>query len=133
MSSSIITEAFNNTFKEFLKELCLVFPKNNDIKKYKNAFNLLTNMTPKLTINTWQHYVNDKYYDEIMNSSIDAFIERDYSTDLEEVGNSSKSEALNFINNIRQPLRNLEETNKETSLAYVRNLCKLSAAHNNLI
>ena len=130
--STVILEAFNNTFKDFLKELSVVFPQNSDIKKYKNAFNLLTNMSPKLTIVTWQEYVNDKYYDEIMSSSIEAFIDRDYSEDLKRIGDTSKTiEAIRFINNIREPLRDLEETNKDTSLAYVRNLCKLSAAYSN--
>ena len=130
--SSVILEAFNNTFKDFLKELSIVFPENSDIKKYKNAFNLLTNMSPKLTIVTWQEYVNDKYYDDIMNSSIETFIDRDYSEDLKRIGDTSKTiEAIRFINNIREPLRDLEETNKDTSLAYVRNLCKLSAAYSN--
>ena len=36
--STVILEAFNNTFKDFLKELSVVFPQNSDIKKYKNAF-----------------------------------------------------------------------------------------------
>jgi hypothetical protein len=130
--SSVILEAFNNTFKDFLKELSIVFPENTDIKRYKNAFNLLTNMTPKLTIVTWQEYVNDKYYDEIMSSPIEAFIDRDYSEDLKHIGDASKTmEAIKFINNIREPLRDLEETNQATSLAYVRNLCKLSAAYSN--
>ena len=88
-------------------------------------------MTPKLTIVTWQHYVNEKYYDEILNSPIEAFIDRDYSADLQEIDSSKSVEAINFINNIREPLRDLEETNQATSLAYVRNLCKLSAAYNN--
>jgi len=130
--SSVILEAFNNTFKDFLKELSVVFPENGEIKKYKNAFNLLTKMSPKLTIVTWKQYVNEKYFHEIMNSPLEAFIDRDYSEDLQQIGDSSKSkEAIIFINNIREPLRDLEESNKDTSLAYVRNLCKLSAAYNN--
>ena len=34
-----------------------------------------------------------------------------------------KTEAIEFIDNIREPLRDLEESNKETSLNYIQNLC----------
>jgi hypothetical protein len=130
--TKIILEAFNNTFKEFLKELCTVFPGNENIKKYKNGFNLLTTMTPKLTIQSWQAYVNEKYYDEIITMrNINNFIDKDYSSDIRNLGNGKKTEAIEFIDNIREPLRDLEESNKETSLNYVQNLCKLSAAYHN--
>lgn len=128
MTNKIILEAFNNTFKDFLKELCIVFPSNDDLKKYKNGFNLLTNMTPKLVIPLWETYVNEGYYDEIMNASIDRFIDKDYSMDVRNLG-GQKLEALEFIDKLREPLRNLEERNKDTSINYVRNLCKLSRAY----
>ena len=128
--TKIILEAFNNTFKEFLKELCTVFPGNEDIKKYKNGFNLLTTMTPKLTIQSWQAYVNEKYYDEIITmKNINNFIDKDYSSDIRNLGNGKKTEAIEFIDNIREPLRGLEETNKETSLNYIQNLSRLAAAY----
>ncbi len=130
--TKIILEAFNNTFKEFLKELCAVLPENENIKKYKNGFNLLTTMTPKLTIQSWQPYVNDKYYDEIITmKNINTFIDKDYSSDISNLGSGKKSEAIEFIDNIREPLRDLEDSNKETSLTYIQNLCKLSAAYHN--
>jgi len=128
----IILEAFNNTFKEFLKELCTVFPDNEDIKKYKNGFNLITTVSPKLTIQSWQAYVNEKYYDEIITMrNINNFIDKDYSSDIINLGNGKKTEAMEFIDNIREPLRDLEESNKETSLNYIQNLCKLSAVYYN--
>ncbi len=130
--TKIILEAFNNTFKEFLKELCAVLPENENIKKYKNGFNLLTTMTPKLTIQSWQPYVNDKYYDEIITmKNINTFIDKDYSSDIINLGSGKKSEAIEFIDNIREPLRDLADSNKETSLNYIQNLCKLSAAYHN--
>ena len=90
--TKIILEAFNNTFKEFLKELCTVFPGNEDIKKYKNGFNLLTTMTPKLTIQSWHAYVNEKYYDEIITMrNINNFIDKDYSSDIRNLGNGKKN------------------------------------------
>ena len=126
--TKILQEAFNNTFKDFLKDLCLVFPTNDDLKKYKNAYNLLVNVTPKIVIPLWECYVNEQYYDKIMNSSIDEFIDKDYTMDVRNLG-GQKLEALQFIDKIREPLRNLDEKNKNTSINYVRNLCKLSRAY----
>lgn len=128
MTSKIILEAFNNTFKDFLKELSIVFPSNDVLKKYKHGFNLLTNMKPKLVIPLWETYVNEAYYDKIMNSSIEDFIDKDYSMDVRNLG-GQKLEALEFIDKLREPLRNLEENNKDTSINYIRNLCKLSRAY----
>lgn len=128
--TKLVLEAFNNTFKDFLKQLCTVFPENKDIKKYKNGFNLLTTMSPTLTIQSWQSYVNDKYYNEITTMrNIDNFIDKDYSSDIRNLGSGKKAEAIEFIDNIREPLRGLEETNKETSLNYIQNLSRLAAAY----
>ena len=131
--TKLVLEAFNNTFKNFLKQLCIVFPENMDIKKYKNGFNLLTTMNATLTIQSWQSYVNDKYYDEITTMrNIDNFIDKDYSSDIRNLGSGKKAEAIEFINNIREPLRGLEETNKETSLNYIQNLSRLAAEYHKI-
>tara|TARA_Y100000992_G_scaffold229591_1_gene160920 strand:+ start:3664 stop:4065 length:402 start_codon:yes stop_codon:yes gene_type:complete len=126
----IILKTFNNTFSEFLKELCGIFPKNKEIKAYKNSFSLASKLTPKAAIGVWNDSVNNKYYDDIMRGDLDYFLTLDYSADLSDLGDTA-AKTLEFIESIKKPLSDLDKANKDTSIAYIQNLCKLSYAYNN--
>ena len=86
-------------------------------------------MAPKIIIDVWYRYINVQYNDEILRGEIDYFLNKDYSEDLINLGND-KREVLEFINNIREPLKNLDDKNKEISVNYLQNLCKLAEAYN---
>ena len=60
----IILKTFNNTFSEFLKELCTIFPKNKEIKAYKNSFSLAHDTHPANDIpNTTYQIKNSLKYE----------------------------------------------------------------------
>ena len=126
----IILKTYNNTFSEFLKELCVIFPKNKEIKAYKNSFSLASKLTPKAAIGVWEESVNKKYYDDIMRGDLDYFLTLDYSADLQDLGENA-AKTLEFIEAIKKPLSDLDKANKDTAISYIQNLCKLSYAYNN--
>lgn len=132
MDKKLIIEAFNNTFADFLVDLHKVFPENNYIKKSKTNLRIINNLTPKIVIGVWNQYINDKYYDNIMSGQIDYFLEKDYQEDLKILGADKSSEVLDFINNIREPIKNLDNENMSKSIIYLQNLSKLSYAYNNM-
>jgi hypothetical protein len=130
MDKSSILKGFNNQFEEFLEDIETLFPNNNDIKTSKTGLMMLRKANPKMIINVWYRYVCEKYEEEIENENIEYFLEKDYSEDLKK--NPNSSQVLQGIDNLRQPLRELEESNKKKTIQYLKNLNQLSKIYNNI-
>ena len=60
----------------------------------------------------------------------DYFLNKDYKEDLVNLPNAAS--ALRAIDMLRNPVREASDTNKQHSLNYILNLCKMSAAYNKL-
>lgn len=127
---SMVLKAFNKTLSEFLNDMCDIFPENTQLKMGKRSQEMITKLNPLLIIKAWETHVNNQYYEEIMKSNLTFFLEKDYAKDIENLG-SSNNNVLEFISNIKNPIKNLDETNKATAFTYIQNLCKLSYAYNN--
>lgn len=126
---SMVLKAFNNTLSEFLNEMCNIFPENTQLKMGKRSQEMITKMNPTLIIKAWEKHVNNNYYEHIMKSDLTFFLEKDYSEDIQSLG--SNNDVLEFISNIKAPIKSLDEKNKGTAFTYIQNLCKLSYAYNN--
>lgn len=114
--------AFNNHLKEFVNDLVIIFPNDINIKSAKSAVGALTYANPKALVKVWKSYAF-KYNDEIENGNIDFFINKDYGSDLQSVENSSKAQSI--IEQLREPVRNLDDNNKQKAMKYIQNLNKL--------
>lgn len=123
MSSHLYLQAFNKQLTEFLDDVERVFPNDVDIKAGKNSLLLLKKANPKKIIEVWKSYVTDPYYDKIENNEIEFFINKDYDSD---IGLSSKSEVMSAIDRLREPIRRMEDSDKEVVMRYLLNLCKLT-------
>ena len=129
MSTNFL-QAFNDHFIDFVNDIQSVFPEDHDLLVAKNSFITIRKANPKLIVKIWNTYIVSKYKKEIENGDIGFFIEKDYGSDL---ANIHKSEDIvNMINNIRKPIQNMNEVNKQHSLKYIQNLCKLSELYNNM-
>ena len=120
---SNIQKAFNIQFFKFVDNVEALFPLNNDIKKASTALYSIKKMNPKLIISIWKLYVVDKYAEKLYNDDIEYFLNKDYSDDIQL--HSKNEEIMTAIDNIRLPLRNLDDTNKSETLEYLKQLCKL--------
>lgn len=125
---SIVLKAFNKTLSEFLTEMNNIIPNNVDIKTAKRSNAIMCKMNPSLIIKSWGKNINDHYYQHIMESNLEFFLEKDYTEDMENLGSN---ETLEFISNIKEPIKNLDEKNRDTAFIYIQNLCKLAYAYNN--
>ena len=59
---------------------------------------------------------------------VDFFIDKDYADDLSEVANAI--EVIRIINIIKEPIRTMDEKNKEHTSKYLQVLSKLSELYN---
>jgi hypothetical protein len=125
---STLLKTFNTQFFAFLKDIMVIFPDNKDLAKGKKSFELLNMASPSMIIKIWHSHVNRLYKQHIDNGDLDYFIEKDYSSDLQELSDSE--EVLRIINMIREPIRHMDETNKGHTRKYLQILSKLSLMYN---
>ena len=64
------------------------------------------------------------YKEHIDKGDLDYFIEKDYSDDLQALSDSE--DVLRIINMIREPVRLMDETNRDHTRKYLQILSKLS-------
>ena len=119
-----LLKTFNTQFFAFLNDILVIFPENKDIAKGKKSMELLNMASPSLIIKIWHNHVNRLYKEHIDNGDLDYFIEKDYSSDLESLSDSD--DVLQIINMIREPVRQMDETNRSHTRKYLQILSKLS-------
>jgi hypothetical protein len=124
-----ILRAFNENFFSFLDEIIELFPENYDIMAAKQTFLTIKHANPSTICKIWWNYIYSPYKSIIDNGDIQFFIEKDYGSDLGVLNNSA--DVINFINKIREPIRNMDENNKNASMKYLQVLSKLSNVYNN--
>ena len=130
MDKSTILKAFNTHFEEFLEDISILFPSNNDIRTSKTGLLMLRKANPKKIVDVWYRYICIKYEEEIEKENLEFFLKKDYSNDLK-MDEGGANKVLEAIDKIRQPLRELESDNKEKCVQYLKNLNALSKIYNN--
>jgi hypothetical protein len=124
MDKSTITRTFNTHFVDFINDIITIFPEKTELQTAKTAFEAMKRSNPSLVIRMWYSHIYLKYSDAIEKGDIDFFFNKDYNSDLSET--KSNNEIISFINEIREPLKNMNDTNREHSIKYIQNLSKLS-------
>lgn len=121
---STVLRAFNTHLVEFLDDIISIIPGNVGLVTTKNSFEMYKKANPTLLIKIWYSYVYLPYAEIIDKGDLDFFINKDYSEDLSYLHNSKN--ILNAIDTLRGQIKEMSETNRNHSLEYIRNLCKLS-------
>jgi hypothetical protein len=121
-----ILSGFNDHFNEFLNDILSVFPDNIDIIAAKNSLILIRKTNPKIIIQIWDSYVVGKYTKEIELGNIDFFISKDYSSDLNNLDDSKKTKITESIDRLRNPIKLMNDNDRDKSMKYIQNLTKLS-------
>jgi hypothetical protein len=125
---STVLRAFNTHLVEFLDDIISIIPGNVGLVTTKNSFDMYKKANPTLLIKIWYSYVYMPYAEIIEKGDLDFFITKDYSEDLSYLHNSKN--ILNAIDTLRGQIKEMSETNRNHSLEYIRNLCKLSNMYN---
>ena len=122
---SDILKAFNDHFEEFVSDIEKVFPNDPDIKTARTGLPLIRISNPKLIMTTFRDFIVKPYRNEINKGDITFFVEKDYSQDLRE-----KNSVLDKIEQLRNPVRNMDKMNQEKVMKYMKNLMKLCDLYN---
>jgi len=127
---STILRSFNKHFFDFLDDIKSILPENKEILYAITSFDTIKRANPTIIVKAWYSNVFLPYKDVIDNGDLSFFIEKDYGSDLAHLNKSE--EILKMINNIRRPIKDMDETNKNHSLKYIQNLNKLSELYTNI-
>jgi len=115
--------AFNNHLGDFIDDLLTIFPSDIDLKTVRKAFLTLKKINPQAIIRIWQKY-SAKYASQIEQGDISFFIENKYDKELDNVKDGD--EVNDIIERLREPVRNMDEKNKDKAMKYIQNLTKIS-------
>lgn len=122
---SIIMKAFLNQFTDFVEDVYSVFPDNADIESAKTALFLIKKTNPRILMNAWVTYIVGPYTEEIEKGDIGFFLNKDYTQDLEYMGNA----VMQKVDALRGPVRDMGADNQAKSMKYIQNLTKLAKLH----
>ena len=125
MSMTNITTIFNDHFTEFINDIYNVFPNNVKLLAAKNALFAIRRANPKMIIKMWISYIAEPYKTQIELSDISFFLEKDYSNDF--VDYTQSDDIMDYINMLRDPIKNMGPDNQVKAMKYIQNLSKISA------
>lgn len=120
-------EIFIEHFIEFVTDISSLFPKDKKVQLLKGGLLLAAEFDKKKCIDVWDNYVVKNFRKEIDNNDYNYFINNDWSTI---ITHRYKDAILIKINELRESVRLLSETNKIKALKYVENLVKLCDLYN---
>ena len=126
---TIVLRAFNKQFFDFIDDLLLVYPTNPEILTARSTFETFKSFNPTSIIKVWYANVAVPYKAQIDAGDISFFAQKDYSVDLDAKKVANMSKVLDMIDNVRQPIENMNTTNKAHSAKHIKNLSRLSEAY----
>jgi Flp pilus assembly CpaF family ATPase len=122
MNHPLVLSTFITQLDECLEDISKVYSSDSRFVRCKLYLDTLKKTNPRMIITTWKTQVADKYEEHILAGNIDYFLNKDYTQELP-VYNPTIDQA---IQDLRKAIQSMSEENKNKSIQYIQNLCKLS-------
>jgi len=122
MNHPLVLSTFITQLDECLEDISKVYSSDSRFIRCKLYLDTLKKTNPRMIITTWKTQVADKYEEHILSGNIDYFLNKDYTQELP-VYNPTIDQA---IQDLRKAIQSMSEENKNKSIQYIQNLCKLS-------
>ena len=126
---SIILRAFNNMFFELIDDIISIYPDNVEMLTARESFSMIKKMNPTSIVKVWYSSVYSKYKTEIDEGNLAFFMEKDYSSDLNDSNVNNSHNVLNMIDKVREPIKNMNAQNIAQVTKYIQGLSKLSSVY----
>ena len=125
-----VSKAFNKHFFDFLDDILNIFPGKEEIVYAKKTFETIKKLNTTAIIKVWYPQVYSPYKEYIDVGNIDYFINKDYSQEFS--GVNKGCDIIKMIDNIRKPISEMDDQNKQHCAKYIQNLSKLSTLYNSM-
>jgi hypothetical protein len=122
MNHPLVLSTFITQLDECLEDISKVYSSDSRFVRCKLYLDTLKKTNPRMIITTWKTQVADKYEERILAGDIDYFLNKDYTQELP-MYNPTIEQA---IQDLRKAIQSMSEENKNKSIQYIQNLCKLS-------
>lgn len=127
LSPSYVLKTFNNHFDEFVGDILRVFPGDKDLIAGREALLNIRKANPKIIMRIFKETVVGPYHQQIKDYDISFFVEKNYT---DEITDENSRRILAKIDIIREPVRNMNDADKNNVLKYLNNLLKLCDLYN---
>ena len=121
---STVLRAFNTHFFEFVDDVIAVIEDNDELKYAKKSLETIKKANPTLIVKVWYSMVFIPYKDVIEAGNIDFFFDKDYKQEAAQFPNSD--EIMKIVDKLREPIRQMNDVNKQHSMKFIQNLSQLS-------
>ena len=125
MNKSQVVDAFNKHFIEFIIDIERVFPNDTDIMSTRKTINKALTLMPKALIKMFNDNIVKLYSKQIDEGDISFFIDNDYRK-THGYKEHEQVWALDKIESLRQPVKNMNVEEQQKVLKYLQNLKKLT-------
>jgi hypothetical protein len=125
-----INKAFNKLFFDFFDDIVTIYPDNTSISNALTSVKSFKQMNPTILIKSWYKFVYLPYADVINKGDVTFFFEKDYNEDLKNAPGSK--EIMKVIDEIRGPIKLMDDKNKEHCANYILKLSKLSEIYSTM-
>ena len=125
MNKSQVVDAFNKHFIEFVIDIERVFPNDTDIMSTRKTINKALTLMPKALIKMFNDNIVKLYSKQIEEGDISFFIDNDYRK-THGYKEDEQVWALDKIESLRQPVKNMNVEEQQKVLKYLQNLKKLT-------
>lgn len=131
--TSIYGKAFNNCLEEYLLFIVTLFPDNVNIRTAYNSLLNTKKMNPTLVVKFWYGYVVAKYDVPIQKGDYEYFVNKEYSEDVISTSTDQKvtNQIIQGIENVRKYIIEMETSDKEKWIQYMKQLNNLSILYFN--
>lgn len=131
--SNIYGKAFNNCLEEYLLFIVALFPDNVNIRAAYNSLLNTKKMNPTLVVKFWHGYVVAKYNDPIQKGDYEYFVNKEYTQDILNTSTDADitNQIIKGIENMRKYIINMETSDKEKWIQYMKQLNNLSILYYN--
>lgn len=118
---------FNSTYFELLKMMKDNSDKNKDFLRFYKQNMFLKRANVKLFIRTWYTNITRFYMEPILNGNIQFFLEKDYSSEINENKDFSNSYSIeSYVQYFKEIYNTLKQEDVDAFVEKVQELTKLS-------
>jgi hypothetical protein len=122
MNHPLVLSTFITQLDECLEDISKVYSSDARFIRCKLYLDTLKKTNPRMIITAWKTHVADKYEERILAGDIDYFLNKDYTQELPMYNPTIEQS----IQDLRKAIQSMSEDNKNKSIQYIQNLCKLS-------
>ena len=120
-----LVKVFSEHLLDFYDELIKLYPRNNELKAGKTIVDTLKKFNPKKLIESWQKMIALPYGEKIMQGDITFFLNHNYEKELNITHKYDRKTNEDWMKEIKDIVRNMEDTNLQKSIKYFQNLTKI--------